>query len=149
MTLYLCFCGKMLTHFYPFDLRSGTEKKGNIFIDEDIFLLDSNYKSTIAYNPAAIHSRCKSSPLTSCVSDLPPGGVMMEGLLWRIALAVEVQWGEIRHVKIRTFDSFTHLQRMQWCLYRKPEEVLPQMSETNLPISGLVSFFSEMDVDDT
>lgn len=37
---------------------------------------------------------------------------------------------------------------MQLCLYRKPEEVWTQMSKKNLPISGLVSFFSEMDVDD-
>lgn len=52
--------------------------------------VSEKYSNT--YNPSAMHSNFKSSPLTSCISDLTPEGVKSVGLLSRIALAKELLW---------------------------------------------------------
>lgn len=114
MILQFCFRGKTMTHLHPFDLRSWTNrtrdkqwqtydgiKEAKMSHSQRLICTGrkkkeknrhiSTEKGSITYNPSAIHSNFKSSPLTSSFSELTPEGIRIEGLLSRIALAEEVQ----------------------------------------------------------
>lgn len=69
---------------------------------------------SITYNPSAIHSNFKSSPLTSSVSVLTPEGIRREGLLWRIALAKEAQQRIRPYSKNLSCDAVS--QRLHVCI---------------------------------